>query len=128
MVVATLHTIDSVSTVDRIIDVFPPHNQEQIRYQVASVLVAIICQRLLQRDDKKGRVLACEVLIANDAIKNLIKEKKTNQIEHIIKTSSSLGMQLMDDSIKNLYKQGLITYDTAMTAVKNPIIFKKSLE
>lgn len=128
LVIATLHTIDSTSTVDRIIDVFPPNNQEQIRYQFASVLVAIICQRLLPRADKKGRVLACEVLIANDAVKNLIKEKKTNQLEHIIKTSSSLGMQLMDDSIKNLYKQGLITYDTAYSAVKNPLTFKKSLE
>ncbi len=128
LVIATLHTIDSTSTVDRIIDVFPPNNQEQIRYQFASVLVAIICQRLLPRADKKGRVLAYEVLIANDAVKNLIKEKKTNQLEHIIRTSSSAGMQLMDDSIKNLYKQGLITYDTAISAVKNPNIFKKSLE
>ncbi len=125
LVIATLHTIDAASSVDRIIDVFPPHQQEQIRYQLSSVLLAVICQRLLPRADKKGRVLACEVLIANEAVRNVIKEKKTNQIDNIIRTSASQHMQSMDEVIKNLYLQGLITYDTAISAAKNPKIFER---
>ncbi|MGQ9701190.1 MAG: type IV pilus twitching motility protein PilT [bacterium] len=125
LVIATLHTIDAASSIDRIIDVFPPHQQEQIRFQLASVLLAVICQRLLPRVDKKGRVLATEVLIANDAVRNLIKEKKTNQIDNIIRTSSSQHMQSMDEMVKSLYMSGLITYDTAISAAKNPKIFEK---
>lgn len=125
LVIATLHTIDAASSVDRIIDVFPPHQQEQIRYQLASVLLAVICQRLLPRADKKGRVLATEVLIANDAIRNVIKDKKTNQIDNIIRTNAAQHMQSMDESIKDLYLKGIITYDNAISAAKNPKIFEK---
>ena len=125
LVIATIHTIDTASTVDRIIDVFPPHQQEQIRFQFASVLQAIFCQRLLPRADKKGRVLACEVLIANDAVRNLIKEQKTNQLDNVIKTSGKFHMQAMDDVLRDFYKQGIITYDVAISAAKNPHIFEK---
>ncbi len=127
LVIATLHTIDAASSIDRIIDVFPPHQQEQIRFQLASVLLAVICQRLLPRADKKGRVLATEVLIANEAVRNVIKEKKTVQIDNIIKTSSAQHMQCMDDIIKDLYLRGVITYDTAISASKNVKIFEKLL-
>ncbi|MEO0166510.1 MAG: PilT/PilU family type 4a pilus ATPase [candidate division WOR-3 bacterium] len=125
LVIATLHTIDAASSVDRIIDVFPPHQQEQIRFQLASVLLAVICQRLLPRADKKGRVLATEVLIANDAVRNVIKEKKTNQIDNIIRTNAAQHMQSMDEVIKDLYMRGLITYDVAVSAAKNPRIFDR---
>ena len=125
LVIATIHTVDTASTVDRIIDVFPPHQQEQIRFQFASVLLAIFCQRLLPRADKKGRVLACEVLIANDAVRNLIKEQKTNQLDNVIKTGGKFHMQAMDDVLKNLYMEGVITYDVAISAAKNPHIFEK---
>lgn len=125
LVIGTLHTTDTASAVDRIIDVFPPHQQEQIRYMLASELVGVICQRLLPRADKKGRILACEVLIANDAVRNVIKEKKTNQIDNIIRTSSSQHMQCMDEVIKDLYMRGIVTYDTAVSTAKNPRMFDK---
>jgi len=125
LVIATLHTIDSASSVDRIIDVFPPHQQEQIRYQLASVLVGVICQRLMPRADKKGRIVACEVMISNDAVKNLIKDKKTIQLDNIIRTSSSQHMQSMDEVLKDLYIKGLITYDIALSTAKNPRILDR---
>ncbi len=123
LVIATLHTIDAASTVDRVIDVFPPHQQEQIRVQFATVLLAVVCQRLLPRVDKKGRVLTYEVLIANEAVRNVIKEKKTNQLDNVIRTSSQQHMKLMDEVVKDLYMQGVISYDTAVSVAKNPRIF-----
>lgn len=125
LVIGTLHTIDASSSIDRIIDVFPPHQQNQVRLQVSNVLLAIISQKLIPKVDKTGRVLACEVLIANSAIRNLIKEKKTNQIDNIIFTSSSQNMQTMDSSIKDLYTRGLISYDDAIVSAKNPDYIKK---
>lgn len=126
LVIGTLHTIDASSSIDRIIDVFPPHQQYQVRLQVSNVLLAIISQKLIPKVDRTGRVLACEVLIANSAIRNLIKEKKTNQIDNIIVTSSTQNMQIMDSSIKDLYTKGLISYDDAIISAKNPDYIKKS--
>lgn len=103
LVFSTLHTIGAAPTIDRIIDVFPPHQQMQVRVQLASVLECVISQQLLPMSDNKGRVAAFEVMHATPAIKNLIREGKTHQIDSIIQTSKKLGMQMMDDALLDLY-------------------------
>ncbi len=103
LVFSTLHTIGAAPTIDRIIDVFPPHQQQQIRIQLASVLECVISQQLLQTIDGKGRVAAFEVMHGTPAIKNLIREGKTHQINSIIQTSKKFGMQTMDDALFDLY-------------------------
>lgn len=113
LVLGTLHTTDAASTVDRIIDVFPPSQQQQIRAQLASVLAAIISQRLFPRADQKGRVAATEILINNPAVENLIRSEKTHQIPTILQTSKALGMHTLQMSILDLIQQNLITKDVA---------------
>lgn len=103
LVFSTLHTIGAAATIDRIIDVFPPHQQTQVRVQLASVLECVISQQLLPTSDGKGRVAAFEVMHGSMAVKNLIREGKTHQIESIIQTSKKLGMQTMDDALFELY-------------------------
>lgn len=125
LIIGTLHTIDASSSIERIVDVFPPHQQNQVRFQLSTVLLAVISQKLIPKFDKSGRVLACEILIANSAVRNLIKEKKTNQIDNVIFTSTSKNMQSMDNAIKDLYTKGLISYDDAIINAKNPDIIKK---
>lgn len=113
LVFGTLHTTDAASTVDRIIDVFPPSQQQQIRAQLASVLAAIISQRLFPRANQKGRVAATEILINNPAVENLIRSEKTHQIPTILQTSKALGMHTLQMSILDLIQQNLITKDVA---------------
>ena len=125
LVLTTLHTPDASQTIDRIIDVFPPHQQEQIKVQLSGCLQAIIAQLLLPRADQEGRILATEILVATPAIKSLIREHRTEQIQSLIQTGSQYGMQTMDKSLKELYQKGLITYEAAMTHIKNPQDFKK---
>jgi len=120
LVIATLHTNDAIQTVDRIVDVFPSHQQQQIRIQLAMSLLAVIAQRLLPRANQKGRVLACEILRNNSAISNLIREAKTHQIYSIIETHSKEGMITLDASIKQLYLRGIISYDVAINHARNP--------
>jgi twitching motility protein PilT len=120
LVFATLHTNDAIQTVDRIIDVFPPGQQQQIRFQLSMTLLAIISQRLLPRADDSGRVLACEVLRNNTAIANLIRDGKTHQVYSVVETSHREGMLTMDRSLKALYKKGLISYDDAVAHMRNP--------
>lgn len=103
LVFSTLHTIGAAPTIERIVDVFPPHQQNQIRSQLASVLEAVISQQLLPTIDDKGRVAAFEVMLGTPAIKNLIREDKAHQIPSIMQTSKKLGMQTMDESLFNLY-------------------------
>lgn len=103
LVFSTLHTIGAAPTIERIVDVFPPHQQNQIRSQLASVLEAVISQQLLPTIDGKGRVAAFEVMLGTPAIKNLIREDKAHQIPSIMQTSKKLGMQTMDESLFNLY-------------------------
>lgn len=103
LVFSTLHTIGAAPTIDRVIDVFPPHQQTQIRVQLASVLESVISQQLLPTADRKGRVAAFEVMHGTPAIKNLIREGKTHQIESIMQTSKKFGMQTMDDALFDLY-------------------------
>lgn len=113
LVFSTLHTIGAASTIDRIIDAFPPHQQQQIRIQLSSVLECIISQQLIPTMDGKGRVAAFEIMHVNSAIRNLIREGKTHQIQSIIQTNKKIGMQTMDDSIFELYTRGIIDSERA---------------
>ncbi len=124
LVLTTLHTPDAAQTIDRIIDVFPPFQQQTVKVQLAGSLKGIISQQLLPRLNDEGRVVATEILINTPAIGNLIREHKTEQIPTVIQTSSKLGMKSMDKSLKELYKQGIISYEVAMSKVKNPEEFK----
>jgi len=112
LVLATLHTQDAPGTIDRIIDIFPPHQQNQIRTQLANILVGICSQQLLNTTDKK-RILATEVLVANYAVRNLVKEGKPQQIRNIMATCTNEGMMLMEHSLASLCKKGKITRETA---------------
>ncbi|HOY68162.1 MAG TPA: type IV pilus twitching motility protein PilT [Candidatus Ozemobacteraceae bacterium] len=125
LVVATLHTSDAQQTIDRIVDVFPPFQHEQIRVQLANSLQGIISQQLLPTIDKTGRVLAYELLVATPAVRRLIRENKIPQIDTFIQTGSEFGMISMDRSLKALYQQGRIAYDVALSKVKNPAAFKE---
>lgn len=112
LVLSTLHTIGAVKTVDRIIDVFPPHQQQQVRVQLATVLEAVISQQILPKADGSGRVAAFEIMVANSAVRNLIREGKTHQMQTVIQTGSQLGMQTMDASLIQLYKKRWIDMPT----------------
>lgn len=120
LVFATLHTQDAPQTIDRIIDVFPPHQQGQIRVQLASTLMGIITQQLLPTVDGTSRVPACEVLIPTPAVRNLIREAKTHQIYSVIQTGAQFGMQTMDASLAELVRRGKITKDLALRRSSNP--------
>lgn len=113
LVLSTLHTIGSAKTIDRIIDVFPPYQQAQIRTQLSTVLQGIISQQLIRRADNKGRVLATETMVWTPAIANLIRESRTHQINTCIQTGSQFGMYTMDMCLAELYKQELIDYESA---------------
>ena len=120
LVFATLHTTGAARTVDRIIDVFPSHQQPQVRIQLSSILIAVISQALLPRLDEKGRLAAFEIMIATPAIRNLIREGKTYQIVSEIQTGTRFGMKLLDDHLRELYDKGLISFDTMMEAAYEP--------
>lgn len=120
LVISTLHTPDAPQTINRIVDVFPATQQNQIRMQLAESLNAIISQKLLSRVDKPGRILATEVLVANNAVRNIIRENKTESLQNVLLTGASEGMQSMDISLRNLYQQGIITYDIARCNSKYP--------
>lgn len=127
LVFSTLHTIGADKTIDRIIDVFPPNQQQQVRIQLASVLECIVSQQLLKRADGKGRVAALEVLFANNAIRNLIRESKTYQIPSIMQTSKRAGMQTMDDALYELFMRREINADEAVTYAQNPVGMNKKV-
>ena len=125
LVLSTLHTIGAAKTIDRIIDVFPPHQQQQVRVQLSSVMQAIISQQLLPKADGSGRVAAFEVMIGTTAIRNQIREEKIHQIDTSIQTGGKYQMQTMDASLLELYKQGLITKETAIQQAINQENIKK---
>lgn len=112
LVLSTLHTVGAAKTIDRVIDVFPPHQQQQIRVQLASVLEAVISQQLMPKADGSGRAVALEVMVATPAIRNLIREGKTHQMQTVIQTGSHLGMQSMDASLLDLYRRRIIDQGT----------------
>lgn len=115
LTLATLHTNSAVQTINRIIDVFPPHQQEQIRVQLSFVLEGIISQQLIPKKTGQGRVLAVEILIPNPAVRNLIREDKIHQIYSIMQTGQARsGMQTMNQSLLELYTKGLISYEDAI--------------
>lgn len=115
LVLSTLHTIGAAKTIDRIIDVFPPYQQQQIKIQLSAVLQGIISQQLVPRIDEKGRIGAFEIMISNSAIQNLIREGKSHQIQSSIQTGNKYGMKTMDMSLVELYKSGLISKEDALT-------------
>jgi twitching motility protein PilT len=125
LVFGTLHTQDAPQTVDRIIDVFPPHQQEQIRVMLAGALQGVMCQTLLKTSDGKGRTVATEVMIATSGIRNLIREGKTHQIYSSIQAGASHGMVAMDQSLATLVKTGKVTYDEALEKCNNVAEFNR---
>lgn len=127
LVLSTLHTTGAANTIDRIIDVFPPHQQQQIRIQLAGVLESVISQQLLPKMFG-GRVAAFEVMHTNTAIKNLIREAKTHQIDNIIQTNRKLGMMMMDDAIMELYTRGDISMETALEYAQDQQNMKRRLQ
>jgi twitching motility protein PilT len=127
LVLSTLHTSDTVQTVDRITDIFPPHQQHQVRSQLSGCLQGIICQALVPRVGEGGRALALEILVATPAVRNLIRESRCSQLPNVILTSGDDGMVSMDKSLTNLYENGVITYETALSRIKNQAEFKKSV-
>ena len=114
LVFSTLHTKMPAQAIDRIVDAFPPHQQGQVRVQLANVLHAIVTQQLIVRKDGEGLVVAVEQLVASPAVRNMIREGKTFQMQSLIQTGSSAGMVTMEQSLKSLYERGLITYEDAL--------------
>lgn len=114
LVFSTLHTTGAAKTIDRIIDVFPPHQQQQVVIQLANVLEGVISQQLVLEIDEKKRTAAVEILISTPAIRNLIREKKTHQIQNQIQTGSKYGMQTMDSSLLNMYADKKISRQTLL--------------
>jgi twitching motility protein PilT len=130
LVFATLHTTGSARTVDRIIDAFPTNQQEQIRTQLASSILAVISQVLLVRASGKGRIAAFEIMVTTPSIQNLIREAKTYRITSDIQTGAKYGMKTLDASLLELYKKGMITYGDLLTKAQDPdsVIAKLKLE
>lgn len=120
LVFSTLHTSNTVDAIARIIDVYPPHQQQQIRVQLASVLRGVVAQQLLPRSDIRGRIAAFEVLIANQTVRNLIREGKNLHIPSMIAKSRKEGMQTMDDAILDAYMHSQISMDTAISYAHDP--------
>ncbi len=119
LVFGTLHTNDAAQTIDRIVDVFPTVQQQQIRLQLSNSLRGVISQQLITRADKKGRVVASEVLIGTPAVSNLIREAKTHQIYSMIETGTKFGMKSMDSSLKQLYERRFISYEEMIKRMRN---------
>ena len=115
LVFSTLHTVGAAKTIDRIVDMFPSEQQKQIRSQLSTVCEGIVSQQLIQTIDGRRRVAALEVMIANSAIRNLIRENKTYQIQNQIQTGSKFGMQSMDQELVNLYIQGIISRNSVLS-------------
>jgi twitching motility protein PilT len=119
LVFGTLHTQDAPQSIDRIIDVFPPHQQEQIRVMLAGALKGVVCQSLIKTADGQGRTVACEVMVATSGVRNLIREGKTHQLYSAIQAGANSGMVAMDQSLATLVKRGTITYDAALEKCNN---------
>jgi twitching motility protein PilT len=120
LVFATLHTQDAASTVDRVIDVFPAGQQGQIRTQLAGTLEGVIAQTLLPTADGLGRVAAIEVLVPDDAVRNLIRQAKIEQVYSIMQTGGKKGMQTMEQALAELVLRGIITQEVAMARSSRP--------
>ncbi|HNC99052.1 MAG TPA: type IV pili twitching motility protein PilT, partial [Myxococcota bacterium] len=120
LVLATLHTPSAIGTINRIIDVFPANAQPQVRIQLAGALTAVISQRLLPRADGRGRCLAAELLICNDAVRTHIREEKMHLTANVLATSRSLGMQRLEDHLRVHLEAGTISRQVAASAANDP--------
>ena len=120
LVFATLHTSDCVQTINRIVDVFPSHQQQQIRTQLSFVLLGALSQQLIPRPGGSGRVLAMEILLANPAIRSLIRESKIHQVYSVMQTSQKEGMKTMNQALYELYQKKLISYEEAFARTTDP--------
>jgi len=127
LVLATLHTPNAVSTVERIVGSFEGGRQRQVILQLSSVLEAVIAQRLVPAVDKRRRVLACEILLATTAVRNLIRETNLHQLQNAIVTGRGLGMQTMEDAPARLYREGVISYDQALSNANQPDELRRML-
>lgn len=125
LVFSTLHTIGAANTIDRIIDVFPPYQQQQIRIQLATVLECVVSQQLLPTKSGVGRVAAMEVMFSNPAIRNLIRENKTFQISSTMQTNKRLGMQTMDDALYDLFISNKISQQSTIDFAQDPVGMSK---
>lgn len=125
LVIGTLHTSDATQTIDRLVNAFPPHERSQILFQLANCLQGVVAQRLLPTVDKKSRVLASEIMISTDAVKNTIREGKIQMLYSVLQSSGESGMQTFDLSIRDIYRKGLITYDTAVATARDPRFIKE---
>ncbi len=121
LVFATLHTTDAPQTIDRVVDVFPPHQQQQVRVQLSTVLSAVICQTLVPTSDGKSRVAAREFMVVTPAISNLIREGKTHMIYGAIDTGAKFGMMSLDKSLEDLVKARKVNIDDAVIKAKDPV-------
>jgi len=128
LTLATLHTNDAVQTINRIIDVFPQFKQQQIRAQLSFTLLGVFCQQLLPKAHGTGRVLSAEVMIANSAVRSLIRDGKVHQIASIIQTGRKFGMQTMNQSLIDLYRDGQIDIETALSHSLDPEDLKRNLQ
>ncbi|MFW5829322.1 MAG: type IV pilus twitching motility protein PilT [Planctomycetota bacterium] len=125
---ATLHTSDCVQTINRIIDVFPAHQQSQIRTQLSFVLEGVFCQQLIPQMNSRGRVLAAELMRATSAIRSLIREDKCHQIVSHIQTGGKYGMQTMNQALFNVYKKNMISWDDALARTTDPEDLKRTAQ
>ena len=125
---ATLHTSDTVQTINRIVDVFPGHQQQQIRTMLSFTLQAVMCQQLLPRSQGNGRVLASEILVVNSAVRALIRDNKSHQISSIIQTGGQYGMRTMNQSLYDLYRSGQVEFDEAMQCSPDPSELQRLLQ
>jgi twitching motility protein PilT len=125
LVFGTLHTVDAIQTVDRMVDVFPMHQQQQIRMQLSVNLVGVLSQTLVRRKDGRGRVAAHEVLVATSAVRNLIRENKTYQIGSLIQTGARAKMTTLDQSLASLAERGIIELEDARNRAKDPFEFDR---
>ncbi|MDQ7789318.1 MAG: type IV pilus twitching motility protein PilT [Clostridia bacterium] len=127
LVFGTLHTSSAAQTIDRVIDVFPPHQQQQIRVQLANTVQGVVAQQLIPRIDKPGRVAAIEIMVATPAIRNLIREGKTYQIISQIQTGAKFGMQSLDMSLRSLYQKKQISKQEALNRAADPESLQKMI-
>src|SRR5699024_9283709 len=127
LVISTLHTIGAPNTIDRIIDSFPPNQQEQIRVQLSMLLQAVVSQQLIPVKDGTGEAPALEIMFLNNAIRNMIRESKIHQIDGVISTSAEEGMVTMDNSLLSLYRQGKIAREDAVMYSGNSELMEKKI-
>lgn len=128
LVLGSLHTNSAPATVDRVIDIFPPHQQQQVRMQLSVTLEGVLCQTLLPKATGHGRVMAMELMPVTPAVRNTIREGKTHQIPNLIQAGATYGMKSLDMSLRELYQQGLVTYEEALTKASEPSEFNRLIE